>query len=49
MAAFTYLVATAIANAESRGELLASRARVLAAGDEARRHVVCRRPRDPPA
>jgi signal transduction histidine kinase/PAS domain-containing protein len=37
---FTALVATAIANAESRGELLASRARVLAAGDEARRHVV---------
>jgi signal transduction histidine kinase/PAS domain-containing protein len=40
IAAFTHLVATAIANAESRGELLASRARVLAAGDEARRHVV---------
>jgi signal transduction histidine kinase len=37
---FTELVATAIANAETRGELLASRARVLAAGDEARRHVV---------
>jgi signal transduction histidine kinase len=37
---FTELVATAVANAESRGELLASRARVLAAADEARRHVV---------
>jgi signal transduction histidine kinase len=40
IAEFTELVATAIANAESRGELLASRARVLAAADEARRHVV---------
>jgi signal transduction histidine kinase/PAS domain-containing protein len=38
--AFTELVATAIANAEGRAELLASRARVLAAGDEARRHIV---------
>jgi signal transduction histidine kinase len=37
---FTELVATAIANAEGRGELLASRARVLAAADDARRHVV---------
>jgi signal transduction histidine kinase len=40
MAGFTPLVATAIANAESRGELIASRARVVAAADEARRHVV---------
>ena len=38
--AFTELVATAIANAEGRGELLASRARVVAAADEARRDVV---------
>jgi signal transduction histidine kinase len=40
IAEFTELVATAIANAQSRGELLASRARVLAAADEARRQVV---------
>jgi signal transduction histidine kinase/PAS domain-containing protein len=40
IAAFTHLVATAIANAESRAELIASRARVVAAADEARRHVV---------
>jgi signal transduction histidine kinase len=40
LADFTELVATAIANAESRAELIASRARVLAAGDEARRRVV---------
>jgi signal transduction histidine kinase len=40
IAAFTHLVATAIANAESRDELIASRARVVAAADEARRHVV---------
>jgi signal transduction histidine kinase/PAS domain-containing protein len=37
---FTELVATAIANAESRAELLASRARVVVAADEARRHLV---------
>jgi PAS domain S-box-containing protein len=37
---FTELVATAIANADSREELTASRARVLAAGDDARRRVV---------
>lgn len=36
---FTELVATAIANAESRAELVASRARVVAAGDEARRRI----------
>jgi signal transduction histidine kinase len=37
---FTDLVATAISNAEARAELVASRERVLAAGDEARRRVV---------
>jgi signal transduction histidine kinase len=36
---FTHLLATAIANAESRGELAASRARVIAAADEARRRI----------
>jgi PAS domain S-box-containing protein len=36
---FTHLLATAIANAESRGELAASRARVIAAADEARRQI----------
>ena len=40
LADFTELVATAIANAESRAELIASRARVVALGDEARRRVV---------
>ncbi|MCU1375418.1 MAG: domain S-box protein [Actinomycetia bacterium] len=39
MAEFTELVATAIANASSRAELAASRARVVAAGDEARRRI----------
>jgi signal transduction histidine kinase len=39
LAAFTVLVATAIANAESRAELAASRARVVAAGDETRRRI----------
>jgi PAS domain S-box-containing protein len=39
MARFTELVATAVANAESRAELAASRARVVAAGDEARRRL----------
>ena len=34
---FTELVATAIANADARGELTASRARIVAAGDDARR------------
>jgi signal transduction histidine kinase len=37
---FAQLLGTAIANAESRDELEASRARVLSAGDEARRRVV---------
>jgi signal transduction histidine kinase len=36
---FTELVATAIANAESRAELAASRARVVAAADETRRRL----------
>jgi PAS domain S-box-containing protein len=36
----TDLVATAIANAESRAEVAASRARVMAAGDEERRRLV---------
>jgi signal transduction histidine kinase len=40
MAEFAELVATAIANANSREELIASRARVLGAADEARRRVV---------
>jgi signal transduction histidine kinase len=39
LAAFAELVATAIANAEARGELVASRARIVAAGDEARRRI----------
>jgi signal transduction histidine kinase len=36
---FTELVATALANAESRSELAASRARIVAASDETRRRV----------
>jgi signal transduction histidine kinase len=36
---FTQLVATAIANADSRNELIASRARIVAAADEARRRI----------
>jgi signal transduction histidine kinase len=36
---FTELVATAIANAESRAELTASRARIVAAADDARRRI----------
>ena len=36
---FTELVTTAIANATNRDELLASRARIVAAGDDARRRV----------
>jgi signal transduction histidine kinase len=39
-AEFAQLLGTAIANAESRDQLKASRARVLTAGDEARRRVV---------
>jgi PAS domain S-box-containing protein len=40
LARFTDLVATAIANADSRAEVAASRARVVAAADEERRRVV---------
>jgi signal transduction histidine kinase len=36
---FTELVATAIANAQSRAELVASRARIVAAADETRRRI----------
>jgi signal transduction histidine kinase len=39
MADFTELVATAIGNAESRAELAASRKRIVAATDEARRRI----------
>lgn len=39
LADFAELVATAIANAEARGELIASRARIVAAGDQARRRI----------
>jgi signal transduction histidine kinase len=40
LASFTELVATAIANAEARREVAASRARIVAAADEERRRVV---------
>jgi PAS domain S-box-containing protein len=40
MAEFAQLLDTAIANADSRDQLTASRARLLTAGDEARRRVV---------
>jgi signal transduction histidine kinase len=36
---FTELIATAVSNAEARSELIASRARIVAAGDEARRRI----------
>jgi signal transduction histidine kinase len=39
LADFTELVATAVANTESRAALAASRARVVAAADEARRRI----------
>jgi PAS domain S-box-containing protein len=39
MTEFTELVATAIANAETRAELVASRARVVAASDDTRRRI----------
>jgi signal transduction histidine kinase len=39
MANFTELVATAIANAESRAELAASRTRIVAAADDSRRRI----------
>jgi signal transduction histidine kinase len=40
IAAFTELAATAIANADARAELAASRTRILAAADDERRRVV---------
>jgi signal transduction histidine kinase len=39
LTSFTELVATAVANAESRGELSASRTRIVAAADETRRRI----------
>jgi len=39
LARFTELVATAVSNATMRGELVASRARVIAAADDARRRI----------
>jgi signal transduction histidine kinase len=39
VADFTELLATAVANAETRAELAASRARIVAAGDESRRRI----------
>jgi signal transduction histidine kinase len=42
MSEFTDLVASAVANAQNRAELIASRARIVAASDEARRRM----PRD---
>ncbi|MCW3042338.1 MAG: histidine kinase, partial [Actinobacteria bacterium] len=39
LASFTELVATAVANAESRAQLKASRARIVAATDEMRRRI----------
>ena len=39
LSGFTELIATAIANTESRAELKASRARIVAAADEARRRI----------
>jgi signal transduction histidine kinase len=39
MADFTELLATAVGNAESRAELAASRTRIVAAADEARRRI----------
>jgi signal transduction histidine kinase len=39
LAKFTELVATAISNAAARDELIASRVRIVAAGDEARRRI----------
>ena len=39
LAAFTELIATAISNAATRSELVASRARIVAAADEARQRI----------
>jgi PAS domain S-box-containing protein len=40
LASFAELIATAVSNATARSELIASRARIVAAGDEQRRRVV---------
>ena len=40
LAGFTELLATAIANADAHAELIASRARIVASADEARRRIV---------
>jgi signal transduction histidine kinase len=39
LARFTELVATAISNTDARAQVIASRARIVAAGDEARRRI----------
>ena len=39
LARFTELIATAVSNATTRSDLIASRARIVAAGDEARRKI----------
>jgi signal transduction histidine kinase len=39
LAEFTHLVATAVANAQNRAELITSRARIVAASDQARRRI----------
>lgn len=39
MASFAELIATAVSNATTRSELIASRARIVTAGDEARRRI----------
>ena len=39
MVQFTDLVGTAVANAQARADLLASRARIVSAGDESRRRI----------
>ena len=39
LAGFTELAATAIANAEAQAEVAASRARIVAAADQARRRI----------
>jgi PAS domain S-box-containing protein len=39
LASFAELIGTAVANATARAELVASRARIVAAGDEARRRI----------
>ena len=46
LADFTELVATAVGNAQSRAELVASRARIVTAADETRRRRIERDPHD---